>query len=55
MRLQGSISACSERRLLTFLSAVCFLFGATLVLLGASQAEMARDLGLSLAQSGLLV
>jgi MFS family permease len=40
--------------LLTFLSAACFLFGAVLVLLGASQAEMARDLGLSLAESGLL-
>jgi MFS family permease len=41
--------------LLSFLSAACFLFGATLVLLAASQAEMARDLGLDLMESGLLV
>jgi MFS family permease len=40
--------------LLSFFSAVCFLFGAILVLLGANQAEMARDLELGLLESGLL-
>jgi fucose permease len=32
-----------------------FIFGVVLVLLGANQAEMARDLGLDLADSGLMV
>jgi fucose permease len=40
--------------LLSFFSALCFLFGAILVLLGANQAEMARDLELGLVESGLL-
>jgi fucose permease len=40
--------------LLAFFSALCFLFGAILVLLGANQAEMARDLELGLMESGLL-
>ncbi|HEY5656345.1 MAG TPA: MFS transporter [Myxococcota bacterium] len=40
--------------MLTFLSAACFLFGALLVLLGANQAQMARELELDLVHSGLL-
>ena len=40
--------------MLSFFSALCFLFGAILVLLGANQAEMARDLELGLMESGLL-
>jgi len=39
---------------LLFCSAAYFLFGIVLVVLGASQAEMARDLHLDLAHSGLL-
>jgi len=41
--------------LLAFCAASYFLFGIVLVLLGAMQADMARDLQLDLAQSGLLV
>lgn len=41
--------------MLAFCAAAHFLLGVLLVLLGATQAEMARELGLDLAQSGLLV
>lgn len=41
--------------MLAFCAAAYFLFGIVLVLLGAIQADMARDLQLDLAQSGLLV
>ena len=40
--------------MLTFFSAICFLFGVILVLPGANQAEMARELELGLVESGLL-